>query len=184
MVISAAIVLFMNKQMYGSPFTPPQPFLFGSFREGSLGLLFSAQFGLFFFAPSALLALACWPRFARQHPRESILLGSVFLIQYLVMAMCVHWNGWCYGPRHLVPVLPFLFVPLVKLRELALFRSVSVKAVIVAVLALSFVGSGIGALNYRRYWVCNPVLEYLRTNYPETVPKLLLDYYVDNLIKP
>jgi hypothetical protein len=181
--VSAALVLLMNRAMYGSLFTPPQPFVFGSFREGLFGLLFSAQFGLFFFAPSVLLAALCWPRFAFQHPRESVILMSGFMIQYIMMALCIFWDGWCYGPRHLVPVLPFLFVPLVKLPELSLFRSFFMKGLICAVLAVSFLTNGIGALNYGKYWVHHPLIEWLQEHKPGSVPSPLLHYYVGNLKK-
>src|SRR6185436_11222215 len=100
-------------KLYGSPLTPPQPFLFGNPLVGTLGLLFSWNHGVFPFAPVGLLALFFWRRFFRDFGREAALFAGGFFFYFTVMAFFnCWWGGWCYGPRLISPVLAFGMVPI------------------------------------------------------------------------
>src|SRR5207237_1419385 len=67
--LGVGTVLAVNWYYFGHPLTPPQPFQVGSFRTGSLGLLFNTQYGLLPFCPAVYVALARWPHFFRTRPR-------------------------------------------------------------------------------------------------------------------
>lgn len=68
-----------------------------------LGLTFSAARGLFFFTPALLLAFAGW--------RKNWVSTSVCLAIFAFALTTVDWRaGWAYGPRYLVPMIPFLLV--------------------------------------------------------------------------
>lgn len=82
--------------------------------EGLLGVTLSPGSGLLWFAPGMLLALPCFVHALRR--REYALPG---LLVALVLALGVplvlipSWHGaWSYGPRYLLPLLPFLWFPL------------------------------------------------------------------------
>jgi hypothetical protein len=88
---------------------------------GLLGLLFSAGRGLFWFAPLTALALFAWKNFYRQRPafaKMSILFVGIWLLFH---SFYQSWHaGWGWGPRYLLPALPFLLLPLATLwRSLA-----------------------------------------------------------------
>ncbi|CAN5607674.1 hypothetical protein BH23PLA1_BH23PLA1_32510 [soil metagenome] len=118
LAVSTGAVLVSNRLLYGSYLTPAQPFVAGDLREGLVGLMFHSRFGLLFFAPIALLALACWPSFLQRQKRAGLILLSGFLAQYLLMAYWACWHGAAaYGPRLLVPVLPFFLVSLVRIGD-------------------------------------------------------------------
>jgi hypothetical protein len=85
----------------------------GNPLTGLFGLLFSSGRGLIWYAPLMIVALAS----ARRFYVERQLVGRAFVV--LVTAwLAVHssykgWHGgWGWGPRYLLPILPFLLVPL------------------------------------------------------------------------
>jgi hypothetical protein len=84
--------------------------LFQGIRE----LLFDGEIGLLMFAPWVILAIPFFPRFMRVHLPESILCGSMFLVNLVFYAKYCQWHGgWAGGPRYLLPILPFLIIVIV-----------------------------------------------------------------------
>jgi len=77
----------------------------------AFGLTFSPYKGLFIYAPILILGLVAYPAFWRRHRREAsaiaLLLGT-YLIGYMLYP--IWWGGLCWGPRFLVPVIPFLML--------------------------------------------------------------------------
>jgi hypothetical protein len=77
--------------------------------EGVYGLLLSPGKGVFWYAPilvpSVLGMFKLYPRW-----RAEILLLTTFFLSYLLFhaGFWIWWGGDCWGPRYLVPVLPFL----------------------------------------------------------------------------
>ncbi|MDC1283768.1 hypothetical protein N8Z19_00010 [Saprospiraceae bacterium] len=78
------------------------------------GFLFSPGKGLVFFSSTILIALLGIKTFWQKHRMMSI---SIFLITatYLgIFSMNFAWHGsiWSYGPRYILPIVPFLYLPI------------------------------------------------------------------------
>ena len=80
--------------------------------EGLIGLVASPGKGIVFFFPLSLAAFALWPALARRNPLLTALSVGVPLVTLLTVSK---WNLWggdvSWGPRYLIPVIPFLFLP-------------------------------------------------------------------------
>ena len=79
---------------------------------GGFGLLFSPGNGLFLFSPFMLLLFGgirpAWQRLPRLY---FALIMSIFLIYWIFYGSWFAWGGiWDWGPRFLLPTLPFLMV--------------------------------------------------------------------------
>lgn len=74
-------------------------------------LLFSIYRGLFLTSPVLLVALlgTAIAIYDGSRRREAILVASVFIVQLLLNSAFNGWHaGWSFGPRYLIPVLPFV----------------------------------------------------------------------------
>lgn len=112
------LIAWANYARFGSPlktgyhvaFPSASVLLASPFWYGLLKLLFHGQFGLLLFAPWVVVALMCFPRFAKAHAREAAFCATCFVIYVSFFAkFAVAQGGWVAGPRYLVPLLP-LFV--------------------------------------------------------------------------
>ncbi len=76
--------------------------------EGVFGLLLSPGKGLIWYALPVLLALVGFARFARKHSAEAVLVLalSVTMVSFFGM-FHLWWGGGSWGPRFLIPLLPF-----------------------------------------------------------------------------
>lgn len=81
--------------------------------EGLYGLLLSPGKGMFWYAPVLIPGVfglikmyTAW--------RPEMLLICAFVLSYLVFhaGFWIWWGGDCWGPRYLVPILPFLVLPI------------------------------------------------------------------------
>lgn len=81
---------------------------------GLYGLLFSSGKSLLLFVPLTILAPWGWARwFIEGRRREALLFSATFVIWLLFHAGWWTWHGgWSWGPRFMVPMLPFLILPL------------------------------------------------------------------------
>ena len=78
------------------------------------GLTFSEYRGLFFVSPVLLLALVGLWKMKR---RDAAIVLSVFAIFLLMVASFNGWEGGSsFGPRHILPAIPFLVLPLAFVR--------------------------------------------------------------------
>ncbi len=153
--ISGMLFLFQNQFFFGDCFTGSQPYLVGSFRDGALGLLFSRSHGLLATSPVMVIALLAWPRFLRKYPREATLLGSAFLINFIVMSLyAIWWGATCYGPRYLTPFLPFLFASLAAAPHWLSIRSW--RGIFFWMLAISSMAINASAVFYYAHFWENP----------------------------
>lgn len=73
--------------------------------------LFSPGRSMFLYSPPILLALFAWGRFYRRWRAEAILFGALMMLYLLPYSVYGHWHGgWAWGPRLLLPTLPFLLL--------------------------------------------------------------------------
>jgi hypothetical protein len=121
-----AMVLFVaNTIAFGSPFAFGHGVLIGTLTQGmdpglfglgvpsagvALQLLFGSYRGLFFYCPILLVAVSGLVRLPKGPHRPLILGGLVgCVLLWLTNAGYPFWQGGvCFGPRHLVPMIPFL----------------------------------------------------------------------------
>ena len=77
------------------------------------GLFFSPGVGLFIFCPILLITFVGFFDFFKKHKLDSFFIaGTLFLLAYTFTAG-IYWhglNGW--GPRYLIPIIPFLLIPI------------------------------------------------------------------------
>jgi hypothetical protein len=117
LISGALVVAAYNLARFGDPLqtgyhaleTFSNPWL-----EGLVGLLFSPGKGLFLYSPVLILAVASFPAFLRRHRAEALLAGGIPAAYALLYASWFAWHGGhAWGPRFLVPALPFLVLALV-----------------------------------------------------------------------
>jgi hypothetical protein len=76
------------------------------------GLLVSFEKGLFVFCPILVLGFFGWRTFYRKHRPEALFCGSLILLNLLWTSAWYEWHGgWSWGPRFLVPLIPFWLLP-------------------------------------------------------------------------
>ncbi|MFQ5561717.1 MAG: hypothetical protein ACE5FU_14205, partial [Nitrospinota bacterium] len=81
-------------------------------------LLFSPSRGLFFISPVLLYALLGLYEMRKEYLRETVLIVMLCVGYLIINSGFYGWHGgWSYGPRYLVPVLPFLVFPMVFCKE-------------------------------------------------------------------
>jgi hypothetical protein len=79
---------------------------------GVYGLLFSSGKSMFLFAPLCALGLLSLAPFGRKNRPELYLFVALFVTHVLFFGKFVAWAGdGSWGPRYLIPVLPFLILP-------------------------------------------------------------------------
>jgi hypothetical protein len=84
---------------------------------GIFGLTLSPGKGVLWFALPVVAAIGAYPRFYSRRPVEAVAFAVLVVLWLLAYAFLgsgiVSWDGgWSWGPRYLLPVLPFALVPL------------------------------------------------------------------------
>ncbi len=113
--VSLAIVAGWNVARYGSPLSTG----YGghlwtlSLLPGLYGLLIGPYKGVLLYVPLTIVAALSWPRFYRRCPDEALLCGGIGLVYLIVHAAYIDWpGGGNWGPRFLVPAVPFVLLAL------------------------------------------------------------------------
>jgi len=101
---------------FGSPFETGRFDHYGHWVSPLRGLaimLVAPGRSLLIYSPPLLLALAAWPALRRRDPATAYFVLALALTRLVFVACRSDWHGgWAIGPRYLVPVIPFLLVPL------------------------------------------------------------------------
>jgi hypothetical protein len=109
--IAGALAAY-NVARYGDPLQTgylPQESFSAIWWEGILGLLISPGRGLFLYNPVLLGVFIAIPAALRQAREEALLAVSIFVAHVLLYGKWFMWHGgYAWGPRFLLPTLPFL----------------------------------------------------------------------------
>lgn len=129
--IGAAFVLLYNYYRFGNPletgyslawsmaFSDKFDFWsFSGFPEAFFGFLFSPGKGLIFFSTTIVIALFGIKTFWK---KQRLMIYAILLIMaaYLIIfSLNFAWHGsiWSHGPRYILPITPFLYLPIIYLK--------------------------------------------------------------------
>ncbi len=143
----AAFYLFYDFIRFGSLFQPGYPRYVGPaffklqyLPMGITGFLLSPGKSIFLYSPAILLAMFSVRDFSRRVPRWAFRgICATVLVYFLFYSYWVDWHGdYCWGPRYLLLITPFLAMPLASLFERWKGLARGWKAIALAVLVISF----------------------------------------------
>lgn len=112
LLLAAAVILTVNWIEFGSFFasgytSKPQPFTTPLFT-GLYGLLLSPGKSFFLYAPVTVLLFWSWRNFRDRFAAEFIFIALLALVLLVLHAKYFAWAGdGSWGPRYLIPLLPF-----------------------------------------------------------------------------
>ncbi|MGE5357696.1 MAG: hypothetical protein ACM3NQ_01675 [Bacteroidales bacterium] len=115
--IGAAAWMAVNAVRFGNALNPgylgdPIPAFGSSLFAGLYGLLLSPAASLIVYCPVVLLVAPALVWMWRRERPAAVLFGGIFLTMLVFYAQLGNWvGGRSYGPRYLVPTLPFLVIP-------------------------------------------------------------------------
>jgi hypothetical protein len=114
LVATAIAIAYYNLARYGNPFNTgylPEESFSGVWWQGLAGLLVSPGRGLFLYAPVLLMTLPVASTFFRRHRAEAALAGTIILVDLLLYGKWFMWHGgYAWGPRFMLPTLPFFVI--------------------------------------------------------------------------
>jgi hypothetical protein len=133
-----------NQARFGSPFNTGYAPTFGNPLQGAWGLLFSPGASLFLYSPIVIAGVAALVGMVRRNKLAGGLFVALALIFLSFYSSLSDWQGGrSYGPRYLVPLLPFFCIPLAYWFANGTRR---VRAVLIAGLAFSVLAQAPGVL--------------------------------------
>lgn len=114
--LGLAALGFTQWWRFGSPFETGRFDDYGHWvwpLRGLVTMLVAPGRSLLWYSPPLLLALWAWPALRRRDGATAWLVLGLALTRALLVSCRSDWHGgWAIGPRYLVPVVPFLLVPL------------------------------------------------------------------------
>ena len=122
LAIGIALITF-NISRYGDPLSTgylPNETFSAIWLDGILGQLFSPGRGLLLYCPILILSIWGFFPFFRRFKAEAVLALSIILIHLLLYGKWFMWHGgYAWGPRFMVPTLPFWAIFLAPLAKKA-----------------------------------------------------------------
>jgi len=120
-IVILALLGWLNFVKFGSPWAsgyhiwkPETHLPVARWQDGVWGLLFAARFSIFLYFPLLIFAVIAYPRFARAHRLDTIVILAIFIVFLVVIGMIPTWAGeWTYGPRYVLFILPVLSLPFI-----------------------------------------------------------------------
>lgn len=81
--------------------------------DGLVAMVAAPGRSIFVYSPALLVALPGVRRFVARHRDVAVFIGVLVLCRWVfVAARSDWWGGWAIGPRYLLPLVPFMIVPL------------------------------------------------------------------------
>jgi hypothetical protein len=119
-VVAGVVALLINALRFGSPlatgYAPRDRPFSGPVLVGLWGLLISPNSGILFYDPLLFAGLLALPVMLWRRSREALFPLGLFGGSLLFYAAYHAWSGAsAWGPRYLVPALPYLLLPLLAL---------------------------------------------------------------------
>jgi len=113
--VAVGVNAFINYLQFGGPGT--MPYAKAEFTTplfvGIYGLLFSSGKSFFLYAPLTILIFSSLSAFGKTHKAELYLFMGLFIMNLVFFAKFVAWAGdGSWGSRYLIPVLPFVILPI------------------------------------------------------------------------
>jgi hypothetical protein len=129
---------------FGDPFETGRYADYGRWEwpfEALLTLLVAPGRSLLIYSPPIVLGLFAWTELRRRDPDTAMFVLALAGTRLVLVACRSDWHGgWGIGPRYLVPIVPFLLLPLIgpleRWRELTRVRRWTNAAVIAGSIAL------------------------------------------------
>jgi hypothetical protein len=86
--------------------------------RSAFGFLFSPGKGLLIFSPTILIGLWGAKKFLIKYQELSVSVAMLCAFYLFLFSMNFAWHGsiWAFGPRYILPLLPFLYLPLTQLK--------------------------------------------------------------------
>jgi len=120
LVIFCSLLLYYNYLRFGNIFETGRTAdplthyaIYTNPLPGIFGLLFSAGKGIFIYSPVVLLSIIFWKPFHKRYPHLSTAIIGMILVRIFFLASRSDWHaGFALGPRYLLIIIPFLFIPI------------------------------------------------------------------------
>ena len=126
---------------------------------GIAGSLLSWNHGLIAFCPAVLVAAFGWRALWRTQRRLAGLCLGMTVPYFLLMCLWrTWWAGYCYGPRLIAPIIPFLFLGSVEACASVRERSAGFRRFVTVACALSLLIGAAGGLAHPAFWSMHPII--------------------------
>jgi hypothetical protein len=116
-ILASCFIAWMNLLRFGNPLesgygSEAHQFIPSQMWHTVPQLLGSYDKGIFIFCPILILGLFGWKEFASRYRPEALLCAGLILGNLILTGAWHGWDGgWAWGPRLLVPMIPFWLLP-------------------------------------------------------------------------